>query len=657
MLTISELRDRGRSIKTRDKAERRGRRNSKGYLSGRKLTAKFRKELARRAEGREETPEAQAADQTLQVAEQSAERVYHTARKGVGQIWSAIQHRRGASAAKQRHAKQNTGKWRDIEQYGAHPQAEDTSPQPPEPGERMKQHTLQEKRAANVPRASQAGADTVRPVSPPPSLAVPNNNSGSLPGSPSIHPSIHPAPAHGGGHTASPIKRRRAAEIKGRPVQAIRTRQAAQRAIPGSGGTAAAPVRGAARGALTQAQERMKRAVQAKITTRTQQAARGAAALTQKMAAALARAAAAIVSALAGLVGGGILLAAVCVVVLVAAVILSPFGIFFANQQNAPDAVSPSGAIGQIHVEYAAKLEDLQAGDYDSVQLHGQPPDWKEVLAVFAAKTAGAEDGVDVATLDPDRVDRLRAVFWDMTVISTETETIHHPGSGGDDPGWTERILHITIKARTPDDMRVFYQFTGYQNEALDELLKELDSLGGLLGDLSITQADAVALLQNLPEDLSPERRAVIQHALSLVGKLNYFWGGKSLTLGWDDRWGTTMQVTAAGSSTTGTYRPYGMDCSGYVDWVFYNASGAEYVIGHGGGAHAQHTYCTPISWDEAMPGDLVFYPDDEHVGIVGGRDESGNLLIIHCASGANNVVITGASGFTSIGRPVYFSG
>ena len=112
----------------------------------------------------------------------------------------------------------------------------------------------------------------------------------------------------------------------------------------------------------------------------------------------------------------------------------------------------------------------------------------------------------------------------------------------------------------------------------------------------------------------------------------------------------------AEGSPTTGTYRPYGLDCSGFADWTFYNASGGEYIIGHGGGVHAQHTYCTDIDWNEAQPGDLVFYPDDEHVGIVGGRDEAGELLVIHCASGANNVVITGADGFTSIGRPVYFS-
>ena len=69
-----------------------------------------------------------------------------------------------------------------------------------------------------------------------------------------------------------------------------------------------------------------------------------------------------------------------------------------------------------------------------------------------------------------------------------------------------------------------------------------------------------------------------------------------------------------------------------------------------------QHTYCTAISWDEAVPGDLVFYPDDEHVGIVCGRDTDGNLMVIHCASGYNNVVITDTDGFVAIGRPEYFS-
>ena len=385
-------------------------------------------------------------------------------------------------------------------------------------------------------------------------------------------------------------------------------------------------------------------AVTAKSAARTvSAAAKGAAAAARSLAAAIAA-------------GGWVVIVIVLVIFMAGMLIASPFGIFFADGSDAPDAVSPSAAVAQINGELADCLTQLQAeGTYDRVEVQGQPPAWADVLAVFAAKTAGAEDGVDVAVLDPQRVKLLRTVFWDMTKITTAAETVEIPASGGA-PASTEEVLTITITARTPDDMRVFYSFTSWQNEALDELLANSDLLTALAGDLAISSQDAKELLANLPADLFPARRAVVETACRLVGKVNYFWGGKSLVLGWDDRWGTLRQVTAAGSPTTGTYRPYGMDCSGYVDWVFYNATGGEYIIGHGGGAHAQHTYCTTISWAEALPGDLVFYPDDVHVGIVGGRDENGNLLVIHCASGANHVVITGVDGFTSIGRPVFYS-
>jgi cell wall-associated NlpC family hydrolase len=138
------------------------------------------------------------------------------------------------------------------------------------------------------------------------------------------------------------------------------------------------------------------------------------------------------------------------------------------------------------------------------------------------------------------------------------------------------------------------------------------------------------------------------------LDKVKYFWGGKSLVLGWDSRWGTPMRVTADDSPTTGSLRPFGLDCSGFVDWVFYNAYGGEYIIGHGGGAADQYSYCDAIAWNSAQPGDLVFYPDSEHVGIVV-KNDAGTLTIIHCASGYNNVVITQhtqGNGFAFIGRP-----
>ena len=36
--------------------------------------------------------------------------------------------------------------------------------------------------------------------------------------------------------------------------------------------------------------------------------------------------------------------------------------------------------------------------------------------------------------------------------------------------------------------------------------------------------------------------------------------------------------------------------------------------------------------------------------------DEDGGLLVIHCASSANNVVITGTSGFVSVARPDFYN-
>ena len=155
-----------------------------------------------------------------------------------------------------------------------------------------------------------------------------------------------------------------------------------------------------------------------------------------------------------------------------------------------------------------------------------------------------------------------------------------------------------------------------------------------------------------MPGDLSEQRRQVVLTGAQLLGRVHYFWGGKSRVLGWDSRWGTPTRVWAAGSPSTGTVRPFGLDCSGFVDWVFYNVSGGTYLIGHGGGASAQRSYCTPVSWSEALPGDLAFYPGDSHVGIVVGHDTFGNVKIMHCASGSNNVVITGKIGFVSCARP-----
>ena len=387
-------------------------------------------------------------------------------------------------------------------------------------------------------------------------------------------------------------------------------------------------------------------------------AVRAAAAAAKKLAAAAAKAVKELISALASLGGGTALFIVFSIVIVAGAFLASPLGILFADEQESDNTVPLATAIAEIQGEYHTELERLQNGDFVSVQIVGQAPDWREVVAVFASKTAGAEDGVDVFTLDEERVELLRQVFWDMCEITTATQTVDVPDSDPDDDiddSHAGIALTITITAKTAEQMRLIYVFTKYQNDALDILLENLGSLNIPMGSLTISQEDAIALLENLPDDLDPARKAVLETAVQLVGRVSYFWGGKSLTLGWDDRWGVPTEVTAAGSGSTGTVRPFGLDCSGFVDWTFYNATNGSYYPGRGGGAATQHSYCANIAWSDAQPGDLVFYPDDSHVGIVGGKDADGNLLIVHCSGGANGVVITGSAGFTTVARPDRF--
>ena len=359
--------------------------------------------------------------------------------------------------------------------------------------------------------------------------------------------------------------------------------------------------------------------------------------------------------------GGSTVVAMVLVICLIGLLIVSPFGIFFSGEDSGtghtmPDAVSMMNSEFSTHIEQIKAENPYDELDMDNAGSAAMISNWRDVLAVYAVRTTTDNASPDeVATLTEEKMEILREIFWDMNTITYWTEIV----PGGKDEADTV-ILHITVTIKTHLQMADEHQFNTEQHRLLEELMQpkyqELFMvLTGSYQDIELSPDEVAKIMENLPADLSEARREVVLTAYQLLGRVHYFWGGKSLVIGWDSRWGMSMEVTAEGSSTTGTVRPFGLDCSGMVDWVFYNQSGGQYVIGHGGGATAQHTYCTPIDWSDAQPGDLVFYPEDSHVGIVCGFDSSGNIMIIHCASGYNNVVVTGKAGFTTVARPEFY--
>ena len=366
---------------------------------------------------------------------------------------------------------------------------------------------------------------------------------------------------------------------------------------------------------------------------------------------------------------GGMSAALVVFVIIAAvmAVVSTSFGIFFSTFDNTAGTKQVAQIVAETNYEFNQRVREIENSvAYDSIVYHCLPDggsellisNWTDVVAVFSARVSGDKNhALDVVTMDEKREKLLKETFWDMNQLTYRTEKIVRRHNGKK----TVKIkLHITLTSKRCSDIYEFYDFTKYQKQSAEELLKPeyAQMLSELIGAMDVTGnhveiSDAALrdILNNLPEAVSEKRKATVKTAFSLVGKVSYFWGGKSSAIGWDSRWGTPKKVTAAGSNTTGMTIPYGLDCSGFVDWVFNNTFGV--VVGHGGGARSQYSYCRKISWAEAQPGDLVFYPDLGHVGIVAGYDGEGNVLIVHCS--LNGVVVTGRVGFTLVGRPEVF--
>ena len=336
--------------------------------------------------------------------------------------------------------------------------------------------------------------------------------------------------------------------------------------------------------------------------------------------------------------GMGAALVVFVIIAAVMAIVSTSFGIFFSTFDNTAGTKQVAQIVAETNYEFNQKVREIEKSvAYDSIVYHCLPDggsellisNWTDVVAVFSARVSGDKNhALDVVTMDAERERLLKETFWDMNELTYRTEKIVRRHNG---KKMVKIKLHITLTSKKCSDIYEFYNFTKYQRQSAEELLKPeyAQMLSELIGAMDVSGnhveiSDAALrdILNNLPEAVSEKRKVTVKTAFFLVGKVSYFWGGKSSAIGWDSRWGTPRKVTAAGSNTTGMTIPYGLDCSGFVDWVFNNTFGV--VVGHGGGARSQYSYCRKISWAEAQPGDLVFYPDLGHVGIVAGYDGEG---------------------------------
>ena len=150
-----------------------------------------------------------------------------------------------------------------------------------------------------------------------------------------------------------------------------------------------------------------------------------------------------------------------------------------------------------------------------------------------------------------------------------------------------------------------------------------------------LTEEEISKYLSSLPEDISDERKAVIKFALSSVGKIPYYWGGKASAASYEKNgFGRVIEADYKGRVLRG------LDCSGWVQWVYWSAIGNRL-----NGANSTATLIgegQKIKRSELQPGDIVVRVGaDSHVVMFLQWAGNGNMIVIHENSGANNVSVS----------------
>lgn len=196
----------------------------------------------------------------------------------------------------------------------------------------------------------------------------------------------------------------------------------------------------------------------------------------------------AIIAAVKGLVaaiaaGGWVAVVIIIVICLIALILCSVFGIFFSGEDSGTGQTMQT-AVQEINTEYDNKLLEIRNGTtYDVLEMSGSRAVWKDVLAVYAVKTNTDPDNPqEVATMDDNKKQLLKDLFWEMNEVSSRTESVSETVITETDDGngnivqtettVTRTYLYITVVHKTVDEMASQYGFNQEQKDYLTELLK-----------------------------------------------------------------------------------------------------------------------------------------------------------------------------------------
>ena len=205
----------------------------------------------------------------------------------------------------------------------------------------------------------------------------------------------------------------------------------------------------------------------------TRESAKEAAKLAKKAAAFLKKIAKLTIEAVKSLVsaiiaGGWTAVIVIIVICMIGAVAYSVYGIFFSNEDSGT-GITIQSAVIELNEEFWAETEKEKAKYiYETLDMSGYQADWKEVLAIYSVKVnTDPNNPLEVATIDENKKNMLRDIFWDMNSISSRTETeesttiVETTDEQGnvvqEEQPITKVTLYLTLNGKSADEMTEQY--------------------------------------------------------------------------------------------------------------------------------------------------------------------------------------------------------
>ena len=182
--------------------------------------------------------------------------------------------------------------------------------------------------------------------------------------------------------------------------------------------------------------------------------------------------------------GGWAAVAIILVLCVVGLIASSCFGIFFSGEDSGTGQTMRQ-AVQEINADYQSQIDAARADStYDELEMSGSRAVWPEVLAVYAVKTTtDPDDPQEVATVTAAKKAILKDMFWQMTELSSSTESKTEEVITETDDGHgnivettttvTHTYLYITVSHKAAEEMADHFNFTADQRQQLSELLAE----------------------------------------------------------------------------------------------------------------------------------------------------------------------------------------